>query len=213
MKARPWLALALAVAINACSLGDFDLQFEDACASDEACPTGTVCRDGFLGASCESGVCVEATDCKPPDQCRLRSSQAGVTRKTCEERSCQCDANCPAGFVCSDAGWFSDSKCTSFDPNALCASNQDCGPKEECRLHGQCQSNAKLCQPFLCLCDDECPGGQVCPQVWGGTECKDAHVCESAADCSGDDQCSPRDTSQDLEPCAPEHVRSVCQAP
>ena len=152
------------------------------CDCDDQCPEGTLCRFGFFGEYCGEGIlCATDQSCPPAAECRLRddcpvlvgtcaSSRPSslATRKTCERRRCNCDADCPEGYVCGSSPAAFGEVCVV---GALCASDTDCAVSRQCVTEPRpaCSAPRTGCRSRPCGSDSDCPVGTICNPM--GNEC------------------------------------------
>ena len=139
-------------------LANIDFPVSKPCDTDEDCPPGTQCFNGYCVESCNGGVpCPEGFICVD-----VLDSVGGVAESVCVQYPFPCDSldqpePCPPGYVCYNGFCFK-----------LCDVDPDC-PGDSCCPEGSIcvyfdAIGESICVPYPFPCSEEigCPTGFVC---------------------------------------------------
>jgi hypothetical protein len=122
-------------------------------------------------------------------ECGCRADQSGC--RTCGEKECEEDADCPEGFFCDRSDWLCKPKECTPECEDKCCGPDGCGGTcpDTCPMHEICNTNTCRCEGAEeCRTNADCPPDYWCDRtVW---RCRPIDcIPNCTGKCCGDDGC------------------------
>ena len=122
-------------------------------------------------------------------QCGCRAEQYGC--RTCGEKECEEDADCPTGFFCDRSDWLCKYRECIPECDERCCGGDGCGGTcpDTCRRGETCNPDTCRCESTAeCRTNSDCPPGYWCDRtVW---RCRPEEcIPNCTGKCCGDDGC------------------------